>query len=358
MATAGGWRTVRKRWKNYFAKINDVDFIFYHIEDYALWIRSQTVEKHRLRTLWYLASGRAAAKHAVRDGCKTILINTFNYAAWMPVCKDVRYFVYGDASTRQMVEQQPFSTNRWSRNRQLPPPVDWLYKTGTKRLVRHGAVFLGMSRWYLHDLKINYGVPDEQLVELPFGVDLKLWRERNMKDTGLSAEKGLNILFIGAPFEAKGGTILQEIAEMPEFSSCRFHFIAFGIEFPDNDQCRYYPDLKADSDDLLEVFSLCDIMVLPTYADCSPHVAIEALAMGLPVIITNIGATADIVENGKTGRLITHPPDKEQVREKLLEYMNDKAMLEKESIAARKRAEEKFNIDIHMERLYNLLMGR
>ena len=99
-------------------------------------------------------------------------------------------------------------------------------------------------------------------------------------------------------------------------------------------------------------------MTLPTYSDFSPNAAIEALAMSMPVIITDVAAISDIVKDGETGRLLSHPPDKEQVRVKLLEYINDPEMLKKESTAARKRAEERFNIDNHMERLYNLLTNK
>jgi len=197
-------------------------------------------------------------------------------------------------------------------------------------------------------------VPDEQLVELPFGLDIKHWKRQELKADALP-NKGFEVLFIGDPFEEKGGYILQEVAKMPEFSKCIFHFVGRTINFEDEDNCRYYNNLKADSSELLQLFSRCDLMVLPTYSDFSPNVAIEAMAMGMPVIITDIAAISDIVKDEETGRLLMHPPDKEQVRENLLEYINNPKILQEESIAARKRAEQKFDIDKHMKRLYKLL---
>ena len=351
IAPGGGWNTVRKRWEKHFGKIKDADFGFYHIENYARWVHKLTVEKHRLRSLWYLAAGRAAAKQAIKDGYETILIDTYHYAAWAPLCKNVRYFMYGDATARQLTALRPLETNKDAK---LPWFIDWLYRKGIERLSRAATIFLGMSNWYLQGLKEECAVPDEQLVELPFGLDVKHWQKQELKADALP-KKGFEILFLGDPFEEKGGYILQDVAKMSEFSECKFHFVGRTVNFKDEGNCHYYNHLQADSSELLQLFSRCDLMILPTYSDFSPNAAIEALAMSMPVIITDVAAISDIVKDGETGRLLAHPPRKEEVRVKLLEYMNDPELLKKESIAARKRAEEKFNIDIHMERLYNLL---
>lgn len=351
IAPGGGWNTVRKRWEKHFSEIKDVHFRFYHIEEYVRWLHKLTVEKHRLRSLWYLAAGRAAAQQAIKDGCTTILIDTYHYAAWVPIHKDVRYFIYGDATARQLTALRPLKTNK---NCKLPKPIDWLFQKGVERLSRHGATFLGMSKWYLRGLKEESGVPDEQLVELPFGLDVKHWQKQKLNPDA-APKKGFEILFVGDPFEEKGGHILQNVAKMPEFSKCTFHFVGRTINFEDDDNCRYYNNLKAESDELLQLFSRCDLMVLPTYSDFSPNVAIEAMAMGMPVIITDVAAVSDIVEDEWTGRLVLYPPDKEQIHTYLLEYFNNAEILREESIAARKRAEDKFDIDTHMERLYNLL---
>ncbi|MDD5597819.1 MAG: hypothetical protein PHV82_07735, partial [Victivallaceae bacterium] len=225
IAPGGGWNTVRQRWEKYFAETRDADFRFYHIEEYARGIHRLTVEKHRLRSLWYLAAGRAAAEHAIKDGCETILIDTFHYAAWAPLYKNVRYLMYGDATAKQLTSLRPLASNK---NATLPKLIEWLYKKGIKRLARHGTVFLGMSNWYLKGLREEFGIPDEQLVELPIGINLKHWKRRETETSGKTA---LDILFIGDPFGEKGGPILQEVAAMSEFSGCIFHFVGRTFNF-------------------------------------------------------------------------------------------------------------------------------
>lgn len=177
IAPGGGWNTVRKRWEKHFGEIKDAEFHFYHIEEYARRIHKYTVEKHRLRSLWYLAAGRAAAWEAIKDGCETILIDTYHYAAWAPLVKNVRYFMYGDATARQLTALRPLETNK---DNKLPHFIDWLYRKGIARLAGHGTIFLGMSNWYLKGLQEESGVPDEQLVELPFGLDIKHWQRQEL----------------------------------------------------------------------------------------------------------------------------------------------------------------------------------
>ena len=262
--------------------------------------------KHRLRSLWYLAAGRAAAQQALKDGCGTILINTYHSGYGFRFTKMSVICFMVTPLRGQLTAQCPLQTNK---NGKLPLLIDWLYKLGTQRLARDGALFLGMSRWYLEGLKRDFGVPEKQLVELPFGLDLRHWRRREIEPAS-TPKKGLDILFVGDPFEGKGGCILQEVAAMSEFSECTFHFVGRTIDFPNEGRCRYYKNLAADSEELLQIFSRCNLMVLPTYSDFSPNVAIEALAMGLPVIITGIAAISDIVRDGGNRQIAFRSPGK------------------------------------------------
>lgn len=41
MTTAGGWKTVHKRWEKLFTTCDECEVRFYHIEDYALKIGSE-----------------------------------------------------------------------------------------------------------------------------------------------------------------------------------------------------------------------------------------------------------------------------------------------------------------------------
>jgi len=58
-------------------------------------------------------------------------------------------------------------------------------------------------------------------------------------------------------------------------------------------------------DDIAEILSCIDIFTLPSWREGFPRSAIEASAMGLPVVATNIRGCRQVVEDGKTGFLTT-----------------------------------------------------
>jgi len=58
-----------------------------------------------------------------------------------------------------------------------------------------------------------------------------------------------------------------------------------------------------------ETFSLmagCDLFILNSTHEGFPHVVLEAMSLGLPVVATAVGGTSEVVQNGENGLLI--PP--------------------------------------------------
>ena len=96
-------------------------------------------------------------------------------------------------------------------------------------------------------------------------------------------------------------------------------------------------------------YQAADIFVLPSHVKGVPVVVIEAMACGLPVVVSN----TEIIEDGLNGFLIpiNNP---EALTMKLDILINDKYLREKFSKESLKTIDEKFNIDKKVEKLIKL----
>ncbi|QQK76037.1 N-acetyl-alpha-D-glucosaminyl L-malate synthase BshA [Salicibibacter cibarius] len=110
---------------------------------------------------------------------------------------------------------------------------------------------------------------------------------------------------------------------------------------------------------IYELISLADVMLLLSEKESFGLTALEAMAVGVPVIGTNIGGIPEVISDGETG-LICPVYDYKAAAEAALALLNDKAMHRRMSNAARARAFSKFNSDTIVagyETLYAEMLG-
>jgi len=70
-----------------------------------------------------------------------------------------------------------------------------------------------------------------------------------------------------------------------------------------------YHGLISDEAELRELLRACDVLICPSYAEGMPTVILEAMASGLPVIATNVGAVDTVVEPGNGWLIPSHDQD-------------------------------------------------
>ena len=169
-----------------------------------------------------------------------------------------------------------------------------------------------MSRRIADDLQRHFGVPDELIEVIPYGLDLDAFRfdpEARLRDrasVGTPPER-LVILFVGDDFERKG--LDQAICALARTARDVELWIAGG-----GDQERYRELAtslgvaerthflgRVPNDRLAELYSAADVFVLPSRQDAWGQTVIEAMASGRPVIVSPFAGSEEEVETGTTG---------------------------------------------------------
>ncbi len=163
------------------------------------------------------------------------------------------------------------------------------------------------SEWVKGSLVADYGVDESKITVVPPGIDLELW---DFPERATRAGGAVNALFVGGDFARKGGnTLLEAFAALPGGANMHLHLVTQTEGVGDNlKNVTVYRNVKPNSETLRGLFAQADLFVLPTQGDTFGLVALEALAAGLPIITTHIGALAEIVTDGETG-LVVPPAD-------------------------------------------------
>ena len=102
--------------------------------------------------------------------------------------------------------------------------------------------------------------------------------------------------------------------------------------------------------DIPELLGLIDVFTLPSYREGLPRSILEAMAMEIPVIATNIRGCREAVVHEKTG-LIVPSQDSDKLAEALSILLSDSGLRQAYGQAGRQRAESEFDERLVFERL-------
>jgi glycosyltransferase involved in cell wall biosynthesis len=97
-------------------------------------------------------------------------------------------------------------------------------------------------------------------------------------------------------------------------------------------------------DDKVNLMAGADVMLLPSYSEGLPYALLEAMAAGLPVIATPVGAIPDVVTHGTHGHLVPVRSGK-AIAEALAIMAGDRERVGWMSRASRRRVRAAYSIE-------------
>src|SRR4029077_18865524 len=112
---------------------------------------------------------------------------------------------------------------------------------------------------------------------------------------------------------------------------------------------------------MARLYAGMDIFVLPSHREGFPRAAMEAAAMGVPIVATRIRGCRQVVDDGETGILVP-ARDVDALTGAIDRLVGDLECRQRRGAAARRKARDAFDqqrcIDITLETYRRLLQAR
>lgn len=149
--------------------------------------------------------------------------------------------------------------------------------------------------------------------------------------------KGIDVLLMSVP------AILQQV---PKF---RLLLVGDGIErrkledLSESLRIRDFIHFLGKRNDVLSILSECDVGVLASHSESLSNSVLEYMAMSLPVVVTDVGGTREMVGHGRNGFLVS-PGDPEALSSSVVKILQDEDVRRKMGARSRVLAEERFSM--------------
>jgi len=189
-----------------------------------------------------------------------------------------------------------------------------------------GDRVIAISRFIAGHIAENYGIDTGKIRTINRGIDLEKFSPENVTEERRAAlrkqwnvEEKRKIVFMPARLSPiKGHKLLLQALGLLQETGCEFHAIITG-----DDQGKHSYRLELEKiilagglgdkmglfshcSDMPAAYSIAEAVAVPSLVpEGFGRVAVEAMAMGVPVIASDLGAMRDTVQEGETGWLLS-----------------------------------------------------
>ncbi|MEQ6289669.1 glycosyltransferase family 4 protein [Vogesella sp. GCM10023246] len=245
------------------------------------------------------------------------------------------------------------------RTRHLALPIT--SKLTYSVLPHHVVSVSNFVRSYL----IDAGIPDERVSTVYTGVDpeqLKVDGEPSLRhELGLPDSAKL-VLTVAIMRTEKGHRLTIQAAPRI-LAACPDTYFIFAGDGPLFDELKGQVAAAGLADrilflglrrDIANVLASCDLFLLPTEQEALGTAFIEAMAMGLPVIGTNVDGVPEVVHDNVNGLLIK-PSDPQSLGDAVIRLLSDDALRQQMAANSRELVAAQFYVDVMSRNMQTLL---
>lgn len=292
----GGMQRHSRLLAEHLARRGDIRLTVLHphplpVFDHALGIREVRVpdidrERLYLRELWRYSQRVGAELEALRPD----VILSQGFCVWHDAAR------HGDRLIVHPHGLEMFQ-GLTLKERVLGAP----FRIALRHIIRRGARVVSLGGRLTDILRAQVSGSGCEVVAIPNAVDVP---ERPLPMPVRAAEEPLELLFVGRFAFNKGLDVLMRVARRLEAStdapSIRFLLAGDG-PLLDAMRAAGLPAQvqllgRVDDATLEQCYARCDALVLPTRFEGMPTVVLEAMARARPILVSDVGATAELVD--------------------------------------------------------------
>jgi glycosyltransferase involved in cell wall biosynthesis len=229
--------------------------------------------------------------------------------------------------------------------------VEALKNALNRRTFNHARKLITWHDWGKQSLIADYGVNGNKVEVIPPGIDLERW---NFPRPAIPGPGPVRLLFVGGDFRRKGGDTLLAAFRRDLMPHCSLDIVTREeVDTEGLPNVCVHHGMAPNAPELMALYARADVFIFPTLADTLPLVVMEAMASGLPVVATTVGALKEEVDDGITGFLIP-PGDALALGQATLQLVMDPQLRLDVGAAARRAADRKFNGSRNYPHLLNV----
>ena len=203
------------------------------------------------------------------------------------------------------------------------------------------------------DSVFPHGLPANRSVVIPLGIDLERWSPRPQPPPG----PPLRLAYVGQIAAEKGlDSLVQALAEL-RTRGVHATLRIIGAAADDHGRAEHSRlcgriealALQTDvewfghTDDVPGALAGSHLLVSGSRREGLPRSMMEAMALGLPVVATDVGAVRDLVIDGVTG-FVVPPDDPRAMAEAVARSATDPTLLAAQGAAASERVRDNFDL--------------
>lgn len=198
----------------------------------------------------------------------------------------------------------------------------------------HYKKILAVSQEVKREIIVTYRVPEEKIAVIYNGVDQERFHPRNREKARgrIKAEWGIPadapvVLFVGSGFQRKG---LDRLLRM--WASPRLRHVYLLVVGEDAQRHRYASWAEREGwgkiiftgrqEAVEDFYGAADLLALPAFQEAFGNVVLEALASGLPVLVSRAVGAAEVLTGELAQGILASADDPSEVESKVVQILD------------------------------------